>query len=89
MDDDYGFVVVHVPHSSLAIPEKYKVGILLGEKQLDREMRRITDAYCDELYDAPEFSTRVIATVNRLVCDVERFRDDRLEPRAKAGQGLM
>jgi N-formylglutamate amidohydrolase len=32
---------------------------------------------------------RVIAPVSRLVCDVERFRDDRLEPCATNGQGLM
>lgn len=89
MEKDYGFVVVHVPHASLEIPDKYKKTILLDEKRLQREIRRMTDAFCDQLYDAPEFTVRVIAPVSRFVCDVERFRDDRLEPCAKKGQGLM
>jgi len=89
MEKDYGFVVVHVPHASVEIPEKYKKSILLSDKILQREIRRMTDAFCDQLYDAPEFPIRVIAPVSRLVCDVERFRDDRLEPCAKKGQGLM
>jgi N-formylglutamate amidohydrolase len=86
---DYGFVVVHVPHASKAIPDKYLKTILLDEKRLWREMLRLTDAFCDELYDAPEFPVRVIAPVSRFVCDMERFRDDLLEPCAKKGQGLM
>ena len=89
METEYGFVVVHVPHASVVIPEKYKKTILLNEDRLWREMRRMTDAFCDELYDGAEFTARVVAGVSRLVCDVERFRDDRLEPCARKGQGLM
>jgi len=89
MEKDYGFVVVHVPHASVEIPDKYRKTMLADEKRLQREIRRMTDAFCDQLYDAPEFPTRVIAPVSRFVCDVERFRDDRLEPCAKYGQGLM
>jgi len=86
---DYGFVVVHVPHASVDIPGEYGESILLSKARLWREMRRMTDAFCDELYDAPEFPVRVIAKHSRFVCDVERFRDDDLEPRARYGQGLM
>jgi len=86
---DYGFVVVHVPHASMDIPDKYRKTILLDEKRLWRETLRMTDAFCGELYDAPEFPVRVVAPVSRIVCDMERFRDDRLEPCAKNGQGLM
>jgi len=89
MEKDFGFVVVHVPHSSLEIPEEYGRSILLGQKPLWREMRRMTDAFCDELYDAPEFPVRIVAQYSRFVCDVERFRDDKQEPRAKFGQSLM
>ena len=86
---DYGFVVVHVPHASVEIPEQYLESILLNPAQLWREKRRMTDAFCDELYDAPEFPARIIAKYSRFVCDVERFRDDMIESRAKFGQGLM
>ena len=86
---DYGFTVVHIPHASLNISDKYRKTIVLDEKRLWRQVLRMTDAFCDELYDAPEFQVRVIAPVSRLVCDMERFRDDRLEPCAKKGHGLM
>ena len=89
MDKDYGFVVVHLPHTSLNIPSEYRKGILLNERRLFGEIRRMTDAFCDELYDAADFRCRIISPVSRLVCDVERFRDDDMEPRAKKGQGLM
>ena len=86
---DYGFVVVHVPHASVLIPDEFRESIVLNDRAFDREIRRMTDAFCDELYDAPGFDNRVIAKFSRFVCDVERFRDDRLESRAKFGQGLM
>jgi len=86
---EYGFAVVHVPHASAVIPEKYRKTILLDEKQLRREMCRMTDAFCDELYDFAEFPVHIVASHSRFVCDVERFRDDSMEPCAKMGQGLM
>ena len=91
MANDYGFVVVHVPHASTLIPGEYGRSILLDEKRLHNEMRRMTDHFCDELYAGfPEFANRaVVAPVSRLVCDMERFRDDKAEPRARWGQGLM
>ena len=49
----------------------------------------MTDAFCDELYHSPLFPVRVTAGYSRYVCDVERFRDDARESRAKYGQGLM
>jgi len=87
--DRYGFVVVHIPHASLELPDDFRRGILLTESKLRREMIRMTDAFCDELYDAPGFDNRLTAVVSRLVCDVERFRDDADEPNARRGQGLM
>ena len=86
---DCGFVVVHVPHASVDIPEEYGSSIILSKARLWREIRRMTDAFCDELYDASGFPVHVVAKYSRFVCDVERFRDDRLESRAKYGQGLM
>ena len=89
MKDNYGFVVVHIPHASMIIPEEYKKSILLDDQRLWRELCRMTDAFCDELYGAPEFESRIVAGFSRFVCDVERFRDDQMEPCSKRGQGLM
>ena len=87
--ENYGSAVVHIPHASVLIPEEYKKDFLVSERVLNRELRRMTDAFCSELYDAAEFETRIIAPVSRLVCDMERFRDDKDEPNAAKGQGLM
>ena len=86
---DFGFVVVHVPHSSTYIPKEYMKDFLISEELLYKEMRRMTDSFCDELYDPTRFDNRVVASVSRLVCDVERFRDDDNEPNARFGHGLM
>ncbi|MDD3920652.1 MAG: N-formylglutamate amidohydrolase, partial [Eubacteriales bacterium] len=75
---------------SIYIPEKYKAGILISDRALWRDMCRMTDAFCDELFDgvaAPE--RMVVSPICRLACDVERFRNDDMEPMAKRGMGLM
>lgn len=82
-------VVIHVPHSSTCIPSEYRAGILLGEKALFRELCRVTDAFCDELFEYNGFAPPVVFPVSRLVCDVERFRSDEQEPMAKKGKGLF
>ena len=89
MEPEFGFAVVHIPHASTVVPEAYRNTILLDERRFRREMCRMTDAFCDELYDDPGFPCRIVAAYSRFVCDTERFRDDRREPRAKWGQGLM
>ena len=85
---DYGFVVVHIPHASVFIPDEYRQSILLSDDELRKEIVSMTDAFCDELYNFPGGDI-ITAPVSRLVCDMERFRDDEHEPCAKKGQGLM
>jgi len=78
--------VVHVPHSSVCIPEEYRKSILLSDEDLRKELVFMTDAFCDELY---AFENMVVAPVSRFVCDMERFRDDKDEACAERGQGLL
>lgn len=86
----YSHFIVHIPHSSLEIPEEYRSSYCVGEKVIRREQLRMTDAYCDELFrDDSLTQTRIINPVSRLLCDVERFRDDKDEYNARHGQGLM
>ena len=80
-------LVVHVPHASIIIPEEYLEGFLISEERLKQEISWSTDAYTDELYDVG-YGIYVKAKYSRLVCDVERFRDDELEINAKKGNGL-
>lgn len=78
-------IVVHVPHASLLIPEKYRADYLLSDADMEIELLNMTDRYCDELFDFAE--TRVVAPISRLVCDTERFREDENEPMAAVGMG--
>ena len=87
-------LVIHVPHSSIYIPEEEYRHYLLSKDAIWRQQCLMTDAFCDELYlpkDAEDVqpSAAVVAGVSRLVCDVERFRNDADEPCAAIGQGLM
>jgi N-formylglutamate amidohydrolase len=81
-------LVIHVPHASTFIPPEYAKDYLLPPDELEYEVHWSADNYCDELFDAG-FGTRVIAGQSRLVCDVERFRDDSLELMAERGCGLF
>jgi N-formylglutamate deformylase len=81
-------VVLHIPHSSKAIPVEYKSDFLISEDQIELELLRMTDHYTDELFsDVPGAS--VIFPLSRLVIDVERFEDDTREPMSKAGMGVI
>ena len=82
--------LVHIPHSSLLIPDDYKASFTAPEKVIHREQLRMTDAWTDELFYAPELTDcYVVNPVSRLLCDVERFRDDADETNSRIGQGLM
>ena len=78
-------LLLHVPHASLGIPEDIR-GELLPE-DLSPELLRMTDRFCDELFLGPW--DMIKAPVSRLVCDMERFRDDNDEIMAKMGMGAV
>lgn len=77
-------VLIHVPHSSTFIPPAEKRFFLRDD--LREELLKMTDIYCDELFDCGR--DMLVFPVSRLVCDVERFRDDADEPMAQKGMGL-
>jgi len=75
-------ILLHIPHSSTFIPEEYKTDFIID---LSNELRFMTDWYTDELFDYP--ATKLVFPISRLVCDVERFRDNRLEEMYRCGMG--
>ncbi len=81
--------VLHIPHSSKRVPAETRQTILLDDAALDGELLRMTDAYTDELFPiTPVEAGRVIFSLSRLVCDVERFTSDENEPMAARGMGV-
>lgn len=78
--------VLHIPHSSTLVPDEYRHLFMLSDEQLQRELLRMTDSYTDELFKTD--AKQIIAPVSRLVCDMERFRDDKNESMAKRGMGV-
>ena len=88
------WVVLHVPHDAVEIPAGVRNQFLFDDRQLERELMRMTDRHTLALFagaaaGAGEGANIVRAQVSRLVVDVERFEDDRHEPMAAAGMGAV
>ena len=82
--------VIHIPHSSLLIPDDVLDQYVIGKEELARELLRMTDRYTDELFELPEdMAMTVRFPVSRLVVDPERFVDDAKEEMAKVGMGSV
>lgn len=78
-------VILHVPHSSRAIPADVRDGIVLDDAALESELDHITDSHTAEIAAAaavcagPLFPWRFVNQYSRLVVDPERFPDEREE----------
>ncbi len=81
-------VIIHVPHSSIFIPEDVMDQFCLSATELNHEILLMTDHYTDALFDVPGV-TRLVYPYSRLVADPERFRDDCLEPMSVRGMGAI
>ncbi|MCM2386867.1 N-formylglutamate amidohydrolase [Streptomyces albipurpureus] len=86
-------VILHVPHSSRAIPASVRAGIVLSDVELEDELDHITDSHTAEL--AAEAAGRARSTpwqfvngLSRLVIDPERFPDER-EEMVAVGMGAV
>ena len=75
-------VIVHIPHSSTDIPEEYKKLFVVDDETLSKELLLMTDRYTDELF---ERENSIVFPVSRLVCDVERFRNEADEEMSPKG----
>lgn len=76
--------ILHIPHASTRIPKQYLHSF--DREKLSHELDVMTDWFCDELFESGR--NRIVFPVSRLVCDVERFRDDEKEIMAKLGMGV-
>ena len=76
-------ILLHIPHSSYIIPKEYKKLFCISEKELRQEQIKMTDSYTDELFNLPY--KKIIFPISRLICDVERFREESQEEMTKQG----
>lgn len=76
--------ILHIPHASTVIPEQYAPSFC--REVLSHEIDVMTDWFCDELFDCGR--RKIVFPVSRLVCDVERFRNDEDEVMADIGMGV-
>lgn len=81
-------ILIHVPHSSLYIPEEYCRTALISPEELDEENRLVCDSGIIELIPPVLNENTLIFPYSRLYCDVERFRDDS-EPMNALGMGYV
>ena len=86
-------IIKHIPHASLELPESYKDDrglikqIAFGKNFLINNFK-MTDLFVDQIFDNIP-GVVVKAKYTRLFCDVEKYRDDSLEPMSKYGQGYV
>lgn len=87
---NFPWVVMHVPHDSISIPECHRDQFCLDDEQLAAELVLMTDHHTLDLFCTGLSPEQVVrAPVSRLVVDVERFEDDDAEPMAAIGMGAI
>ena len=84
------WVVLHVPHDAVDVPEDVRRQFSIDDEELQRELCAMTDHHTHELFvgDHPEHLV-IRAPVSRLVVDMERFEDDAQEVMAARGLGVL
>ena len=79
-------IMLHIPHSSLFIPNEYLNDYLIDYNLLKAYNIEMSDIHTDKIFEYGEFHC-VRFNYSRLFCDVEKFTDPELEPLAKFGMG--
>jgi N-formylglutamate amidohydrolase len=83
-------LILHIPHSKVAIPASLKREFVVRHKKLSAHLVASTDHFTDELFDSNLPNTQaLIFPISRLAVDPERFERDALEPMAKRGLGVL
>ena len=83
-------IILHIPHSSKLIPEKYLSYFYLNKNELEQEINIMTDHFTDDLFNVKTTNISSIKfPVSRLLVDPERFEMDQNEPMSKVGMGCL
>ena len=81
-------IIVHIPHSSIYLPNCFYDRLLIVRKEIEQENVFVSDYLVDKL--VPNECENVLKfNYSRLFCDIERFLDDELEVMSKVGMGVV
>ena len=84
------WVIFHIPHDSTVIPIEVRDQFVLDEKDLSRELIKMTDHHTYDLIAGIFPASQIVKfPVSRLVVDVERFELDCDEYMAARGMGVI
>lgn len=81
-------IIVHIPHSSLKLPDIFYDKVTLSKEEILNENKKLCDIYVDKFIEKGNY-TIVKFDYSRLFCDVEKFKDDNKEVMSKVGMGCV
>lgn len=81
-------VVLNIPHSGICVPRWAWKDMMVAECEFHSLVEFMTDRDVDVLWSFVPEENRQVASVSRLIVDVERFRKDEDEAMAGLGMGL-
>ncbi len=82
-------LILHIPHSSFAIPDSEMDRYLLSRESLKQEMDKLVDWATDRLYSGEGDDEVLVFPWSRFFVDLERFENDADEPMAERGMGVL
>lgn len=81
-------IIINIPHSSTYIPSSFLERVIINKEELEKEVELLTDLYTDDLF-ANKDCNIIRADISRIVCDMERFKDDAIEQMSNLGMGVI
>jgi N-formylglutamate amidohydrolase len=83
-------IVCTIPHAGTEVPEAVRNVFRLDSLALAHEIAFMADGHTDKLYEELlPFTSSIIATVSRVVVDVERFEHEPDEPMSAVGMSAF
>lgn len=84
----YNSFIVHIPHSSVIIPEEFILDKDYNYREIMEEIIFEAD-YMIDLFSPLESNNIVKFSYSRMFCDVERYKDDKKEEMVLYGMGVI
>ena len=80
--------IIHIPHSSLKVPESFKNKLTISINKFNEENLLMCD-YLIDRFVPDNFNNIIKYKYSRMYCDVERYINDSKEEMSKYGMGVI